>query len=105
MVGRTPHPLRDHLTLRRTSCTEIRAKFDIQVKLLDHVVKSLDHLEDPVPVIRSADAAVHLVHGSTFSSFVAPSRGSAQLCAWQLTCRWPAWSRPPAHSGGGAAPS
>jgi quercetin dioxygenase-like cupin family protein len=27
---------------------------------------------------------VHQVHGSTFSSFVAPSRGSAQLCAWQL---------------------
>ena len=38
-----------------------------------------------MPVIRSADAAVHQVHGSTFSSFVAPSRGSAQLCAWQLT--------------------
>jgi quercetin dioxygenase-like cupin family protein len=37
-----------------------------------------------VPVIRSADATVHQVHGSTFSSFVAPSRGSAQLCAWQL---------------------
>jgi quercetin dioxygenase-like cupin family protein len=28
---------------------------------------------------------VHQVHGSTFSSFVAPSRGSAQLCAWRLT--------------------
>jgi quercetin dioxygenase-like cupin family protein len=38
-----------------------------------------------VPVIRSVDATVHQVHGSTFSSFVAPSRGSAQLCAWQLT--------------------
>ena len=37
-----------------------------------------------MPVIRSADVAVHQVHGSTFSSFVAPSRGSAQLCAWQL---------------------
>jgi quercetin dioxygenase-like cupin family protein len=37
-----------------------------------------------VPVIRSADIAVHQVHGSTFSSFVAPSRGSTQLCAWQL---------------------
>ena len=24
LVGRTPHPLRDHLTLRRTSCTEMR---------------------------------------------------------------------------------
>jgi quercetin dioxygenase-like cupin family protein len=38
-----------------------------------------------VPVIRPADSAVHQVHGSTFSSFVAPSRGSTQLCAWQLT--------------------
>lgn len=37
-----------------------------------------------MPVVRSADATVHQVHGSTFSSFVAPSRGSAQLCAWQL---------------------
>jgi quercetin dioxygenase-like cupin family protein len=37
-----------------------------------------------MPVIRSADAAVHEVHGTTFSSFVAPSRGSAQLCAWQV---------------------
>lgn len=37
-----------------------------------------------MPVIRPASAAVHQVHGSTFSSFVAPSRGSTQLCAWQL---------------------
>jgi quercetin dioxygenase-like cupin family protein len=37
-----------------------------------------------VPVIRPAEIAVHQVHGSTFSSFVAPSRGSTQLCAWQL---------------------
>jgi quercetin dioxygenase-like cupin family protein len=37
-----------------------------------------------VPVIRAAEIAVHQVHGSTFSSFVAPSRGSTQLCAWQL---------------------
>jgi quercetin dioxygenase-like cupin family protein len=28
---------------------------------------------------------VHTVHGSTFTSWVGPSRGSAQLCAWQLT--------------------
>jgi quercetin dioxygenase-like cupin family protein len=48
-----------------------------------------------MPVIRSADAAVHQVHGSTFSSFVAPSRGSAQLCAWQLTV--PAGLRGVAH--------
>jgi quercetin dioxygenase-like cupin family protein len=37
-----------------------------------------------VPVIHPAEIAVHQVHGSTFSSFVAPSRGSTQLCAWQL---------------------
>ena len=48
-----------------------------------------------MPVIRSADAAVHQAHGSTFSSFVAPSRGSAQLCAWQLTV--PAGLRGVAH--------
>jgi len=48
-----------------------------------------------VPIIRSADATVHQVHGSTFSSFVAPSRGSAQLCAWQL--KVPAGMRGAAH--------
>jgi quercetin dioxygenase-like cupin family protein len=48
-----------------------------------------------VPVIRSADTTVHQVHGSTFSSFVAPSRGSAQLCAWQL--KVPAGLRGAAH--------
>ena len=48
-----------------------------------------------MPVIRSADATVHQVHGSTFSSFVAPSRGSAQLCAWQLSV--PAGLRGVAH--------
>ena len=48
-----------------------------------------------MPVIRPADAAVHQVHGSTFRSFVAPSRGSAQLCAWQLQV--PAGLRGAAH--------
>ncbi|PZS32276.1 MAG: cupin domain-containing protein [Pseudonocardiales bacterium] len=38
-----------------------------------------------MPVVRSTDAVEHHVHGSTFSSFVAPSRGSAQLCAWRLS--------------------
>ena len=36
-------------------------------------------------VVRSTDAVEHEAHGSAFSSFVAPSRGSAQLCAWRLT--------------------
>jgi quercetin dioxygenase-like cupin family protein len=48
-----------------------------------------------MPVIRCADATVHQVHGSTFSSFVAPSRGSAQICAWQLNV--PAGLRGVAH--------
>lgn len=38
-----------------------------------------------MPVIRSQDAVVHEVHGSRFTSYVAPSRGSRQICAWQLT--------------------
>lgn len=37
-----------------------------------------------MPVIRSSDAVVHEVHGSSFGSYVAPSRGSEQLCAWRL---------------------
>lgn len=38
-----------------------------------------------MPVIDSADAVTYHTHGSTFLSYVAPSRGSSQLCAWQLT--------------------
>lgn len=38
-----------------------------------------------MPVIRSADAVEHEAHGSTFSSYVAPARGSTELCAWRLT--------------------
>jgi mannose-6-phosphate isomerase-like protein (cupin superfamily) len=36
-------------------------------------------------VVRAIDAVEHHAHGSSFSSFVAPSRGSAQLCAWRLS--------------------
>lgn len=35
-------------------------------------------------VVHAADATVHAMHGSTFTSFVSPSRGSEQLCAWRL---------------------
>ncbi len=38
-----------------------------------------------MPVIRAADGVDHHAHGSTFRSFVAPGRGSVQLCAWQLS--------------------
>jgi len=37
-----------------------------------------------VPVVRFTDAVLHEVHGSTFGSYVAPSRGSTSLCAWRL---------------------
>lgn len=37
-----------------------------------------------MPVIRAADAAPFETHGSRFLSYVAPSRGSGQLCAWRL---------------------
>lgn len=38
-----------------------------------------------MPVFRQNDAVEHEVHGSTFCSYVAPARGSTQLCAWRLT--------------------
>ena len=38
----------------------------------------------PVPVIRAADTAVHQLHGASFISYAAPSRGSSELCAWRV---------------------
>jgi len=35
-------------------------------------------------VIRQQDAVAHQLHGATFNSFVAPSSGSSELCAWRL---------------------
>ncbi len=37
-----------------------------------------------MPVIREQDAVQHRLHGATFHSFVAPSSGSSELCAWRL---------------------
>ena len=37
-----------------------------------------------MPVLRPADAVRHEVHGASFHALVAPSRGSAELCAWRL---------------------
>lgn len=38
-----------------------------------------------MPVFRSGESTEFETHGSRFASYVAPSRGSSQLCAWQLT--------------------
>ena len=35
-------------------------------------------------VIRAADAVQHEMKGVRFTSFAAPSRGSAELCAWRI---------------------
>lgn len=37
-----------------------------------------------MPITHEADAVVHTMHGARFTSFVAPSSGSEQLCAWRL---------------------
>ncbi|GID92661.1 cupin domain-containing protein [Amorphoplanes digitatis] len=56
------------------------------VKLLDYFVKQLDYLPEGIdmPVVREHDAVAHQLHGATFNSFVAPSSGSTELCAWRL---------------------
>lgn len=48
-----------------------------------------------MPVFFASDAVPYEVHGSRFRSYVAPSRGSRQLCAWLLTV--PVDSRGVAH--------
>jgi uncharacterized RmlC-like cupin family protein len=37
-----------------------------------------------MPVIHAADSVAHDMHGSRFTSYAAPARGSAELCAWRL---------------------
>ncbi|NKU63618.1 cupin domain-containing protein [Rhodococcus hoagii] len=36
-----------------------------------------------MPIRRSGDHDTHQMHGAKFHSYVAPSRGSRQLCAWR----------------------
>lgn len=48
-----------------------------------------------MPVFDASDAIAYEVHGSRFRSFVSPTRGSEQLCAWQLAV--PADTRGVAH--------
>jgi quercetin dioxygenase-like cupin family protein len=37
-----------------------------------------------MPVVSADDTVVHELHGSRFTSYAAPSRGSKELCAWRL---------------------
>lgn len=37
-----------------------------------------------MPLVTSRDAEVFEAHGVRFSSYVRPSRGSGQLCAWRV---------------------
>jgi quercetin dioxygenase-like cupin family protein len=37
-----------------------------------------------MPVLDQQDAHVHAMHGTTFSSYVAPALGSQQICAWSI---------------------
>lgn len=38
-----------------------------------------------MPVLTTADARLHQMHGTRFESLVAPSAGSTELCAWRTT--------------------
>lgn len=37
-----------------------------------------------MPVVRTADAVVHELHGARFTSYASTARGSAELCLWRL---------------------
>jgi quercetin dioxygenase-like cupin family protein len=37
-----------------------------------------------MPVFHPDEAVVHEMHGTRFVSYAAPSRGSAELCTWQV---------------------
>jgi quercetin dioxygenase-like cupin family protein len=37
-----------------------------------------------MPVIHAAESVVHQMHGTSFTSYAAPSRGSRELCAWRI---------------------
>ena len=51
-----------------------------------------------MPLITSNDAEVFEAHGARFSSYVRPSRGSGQLCAWRVDV-------PAGHKGAPHTPS
>ena len=37
-----------------------------------------------MPVIHASESAVHQMHGTTFTSYASPARGSRELCAWRI---------------------
>ena len=37
-----------------------------------------------MPVIHAAEATVHLLHDTCFTSYARPSSGSRELCAWRI---------------------
>ena len=37
-----------------------------------------------MPIIRASEATTYEVHGSTFHSYVAPSRQPTDVCTWQV---------------------
>lgn len=37
-----------------------------------------------MPVIRAAQSVVHQMHGTSFTSYASPERGSRELCAWRV---------------------
>ncbi|MDR3034837.1 MAG: cupin domain-containing protein [Kitasatospora sp.] len=49
-----------------------------------------------MPVIHAAETVIHDMHGSRFTSYAAPARGSTELCAWRLDV--PAGSEGTTHS-------
>lgn len=57
---------------------------DRKVNKLDYMDKLLDQRENPVPVIRAAEAVVHEMHNARFTAMVRPTTGSAELCVWQV---------------------
>jgi mannose-6-phosphate isomerase-like protein (cupin superfamily) len=40
--------------------------------------------ETPMPVIHADEAAVHAMHGTSFTAYASPERGSRELCAWRI---------------------
>jgi mannose-6-phosphate isomerase-like protein (cupin superfamily) len=40
--------------------------------------------EPTVPVIHADQAAVHQMHGTSFTAYASPARGSRELCAWHI---------------------
>ena len=49
-----------------------------------------------MPVVRSAEAMTHEIHGARFVSYANPRTGSKELCAWRGEV--PAGTRAPAHT-------